>query len=345
MLLRSPLSSNTRLAFSGSSYHPRCREPSSRSHAIFHRALGRLGWFPTTIASTGSRAKVFERVSPLIVPPETPPLLHVVIPLRSRQVSPDFGRVSAQLRATIASVRAGASVAECRILIVGHDLPELDFAAHDVEFMSVEFAPPRRLPRDAADIEALTAMRADKGRKILVALDRLRQTPRDYFMCLDADDLLSSRLLTYLRTERPAHGCYFERGYKFDLASPLRIFPRRRFFHECGSSFVLRIDAAPFPHRLDLSLGFSDKFIRRYDVHAYVPQAMADAGKPLQALPFPGAIYVVGGQNFYANMFRRRYPRILTQLRNFTLGHRLTPALASEFSLGPYLDAEHGSFV
>jgi len=268
------------------------------------------------------------------------PRLHFVIPLRARRVSTDFDKVSAQLNATLRSARRAVDPLHGRVLVVGHDHPEIDLSNLHAEFMQVDFDPPRRLPKDSTDRDALTELRVDKGRKLLAGLASLQPWPQDYFMCLDADDLVSSRVLDCLLRQRPAHGFYFENGFMFNLNHPGRIFLRRQFYKECGSSFVLRVGSAPFPEKLDLSRGFSDYFIRRYEVHAYIPEAMARAGKPLVALPFPGAIYVVGGQNIYANTFRRQYGRTLSWLRGLIMGNRLIPSMVEEFSLLPYLKHE-----
>ena len=176
-------------------------------------------------------------------------------------------------------------------------------------------------------------MHSDKGRKILHGLAMARADKGSHVMFLDADDLVSNRLAGHVASNSEANGWYIDRGYRMD--EPLRhmVFWRHDFYHECGSSYIIRSDLAPFPERLDDTLDFSDYYVRRYVVHAYVRDDLEKRGTPLAPLPFYGAIYSFNQRNIYAAALRRpdTYWRML--VRCVLKGRWVTRSLREEFGL------------
>lgn len=260
-------------------------------------------------------------------------MLYFVIPLRDRSTTSDWPGVCRLLERTLASA-CGQLHEDCRAVVVGHSRPIGIQIPSRCEFLEVPFPPPAVHPTDAGD-RRLFLLHSDKGRKLLHGLERARAIPGSYVMFLDADDLVSNRLAGFVAERAGANGWYIDRGYRLDEHLRHVVFWRRRFYEECGSSYLIRSDLAPFPERLDDTLDLSDYFVRRYVVHAYIRSDLEKRGVPLATLPFYGAIYSFNGQNFYASRYRNSDPPWRKLGRWAFKSRWITPALRREFGIRP----------
>lgn len=260
-------------------------------------------------------------------------MLYFIIPLRDRSTTSDWPGVCRLLERTLASA-CGQLHEDCRAVVVCHSRPEGIRVPSRCEFLDVPFSPPAPDPRDDGE-RRLFLMRTDKGRKLLHGLARARSEPGSYAMFLDADDLVSNRLAGFVAEQAGANGWYIDRGYRMDERLPYAVFWRRRFYEECGSSYLIRSDLAPFPERLDDALDFTDYFVRRYVVHAYVRSDLEKRGTPLVALPFPGAIYTFNDRNMFATSHRAPDPWWRTMARWALKSRWITPSLRQEFGIVP----------
>ena len=259
-------------------------------------------------------------------------MLNFVIPLRDKSTTDNWLGVCKLLKRTLHSA-ASQSHGSFRILVVGHSLPDGFELPERCVFIPVHFDPPYLKPDD--DIEhRLWLMRTDKGRKMLHGLARVRKDSVAYVMFLDADDLVSNRLAGFVVENKGANGWFFEYGYRMDIFTDGRpsLYWRKKFYHECGSSYILRADLAPFPDRLDDTADFSNYYVRRYVVHAYVKDNFEKLGFPLLPLPFYGAIYTFNGKNIFA-MTRRTETPLYKLIQRLIKGRRITPALKHEFGM------------
>jgi len=258
-------------------------------------------------------------------------MLYFIIPLRDASTTSDWPGVCRLLDRTLASA-CGQLQDAYRVVIVGHTLPE-DYSLPDrCEFISVRFDPP--LLTAADDFQRkMWVMHTDKGRKILHGLAKAREDAGSYVMFLDADDLVSNRLAGFVAEHEGANGWYFEHGYRLNVHPKPQLFWRKRFYHECGSSHMIRSDLAPFPDQLDDAADFSDYFVRRYVVHAYVKDDLEKRGTPLSPLPFYGSIYTFNGCNIFATEGRRSESCMYKIMQRLIKGCRMTSALKSEFGL------------
>lgn len=230
-------------------------------------------------------------------------MLSFVIPLRSKRVSADWSLVSGLARSTVASA-CNQTHSEFRVVLVCHEVPEWVSTFPQCTVVRAPFPPP-----DAALMnpeERLLGMRTDKGRKVLLGMAYCIKSGGGHVMVLDADDWVSNRLAGFVADNPASNGWYIECGYRHDTVLPFLVYPRKRFYHECGSSIIVNAQRMPFPAVLDLSKDMNDQYVRRYEVHAYVPDCMARMGTPLDALPFPGAIYNINSQSMYATPHRRK---------------------------------------
>jgi len=167
------------------------------------------------------------------------------------------------------------------------DLPQLPagFAVKRVDF------PPNLFPEQAGnDKEArYDAIRFDKGRRILAGM--LHDPVTDYFMVVDDDDFVSSKLAGFVSVHGGAPGWRFNTGYVWADGGTLLY--RHPAFHKfCGTSHIVRADLMELPARFEDA---SDAYIkRRLGSHIFIDDDLREKGTPLVPLPFCGAIYRVG---------------------------------------------------
>jgi len=266
-------------------------------------------------------------------------MLYFVIPLRAASTTSDWLGVCRLLERTLASA-CGQLHDSYRVVIVCHDRPLGVHIPDHCEFVDVSFPPPLLEPTDNGRVR-LFRMHSDKGRKLLRGLERVRSVPESYVMFLDADDLVSNRLAGFVAEHAGSNGWFIDRGYRMDEKFRHVVFWRRRFYEECGSSYVIRSSLAPFPERLDDTLDFKDYFVRRYVGHAYVRDDLAKRGTPLDPLPFYGAIYSFNGQNIYASEYRRSDSLWRNAARLVLKGRWVTSPLRREFGIHPLRDSQN----
>ncbi len=255
-------------------------------------------------------------------------MLAFVVPLKSRRVSNDWNYVSQLFERTLRSICAQTS-SEFKVIVVHHEKPAIGFSHPAVTYVPVDYPVP-----DRRDHPALIL---DKYRKRLRGFMVAREFSPSHMMPVDADDCLSRRLAAWVDENSAAPGWYFDIGY-FHRDGTRRVFLRRRGFHDwCGTSRVFRTDLLALPAGDD----FDDA-----GVAAFRPWQLTTR---LAALPFPGAVYVLG-RRFEGTHSRRNYwadfkenPRVVRwharKLFDELLhSEPLTPALSAEFGVYPIND-------
>jgi hypothetical protein len=241
------------------------------------------------------------------------------IPLRSQQSAKSWHNVSRLFEATLRSV-LGQTDSDFRIIVACHQLPEIA-AIDDPRVIAVEapFPPPRSFPEQMVD----------KGLKRRLIGATLRGLGGGYLMAVDADDLVSNRLVSFVRTDADPNGYILKDGYEFDCARGL-IRAAPRFNRLCGSSAIVKFEVE------DLPIAADDQrpcYFSRFSNHVFWEAVAAADSRRLKRLPFRGAIYMMNnGDNHSVQADNIGWKRRL--LRLFMRGATPSAALASEFSLG-----------
>ncbi len=259
-------------------------------------------------------------------------MLYFVIPLRSSNTTADWPAIQQLLAQTLTSVD-NQICKSFKCLVVCHEKPEAIELPKSCEIIEAPFNPPNVDVNHLDSENTLFEMHSDKGRKLILGLSVARTDPSAFVMFLDADDLVSNRLSELVSKNSSCNGWYFDLGYRWNHQTPNLFFPRKNFYHECGSSYILNAQLAPFPEQADYSKDLEDYYIRRYVVHAYVKENMEKLGFPLDPLPFVGAIYTFNKHNFFASRFREKDSMLINLTRLLMKGKRLNSALRAEFAI------------
>lgn len=217
------------------------------------------------------------------------PTITFVIPVRHQDNAADWGKLKSNLTSTLASIACQTS-ADWKAVVVanrGADLPALPA---QVEVCWVDFPPNKLHEQGSADKETFyEAVRIDKGRRVLSGMLHARNMK--YVMVVDDDDFVSNKLVAHAAAHAPIPGWYIHEGYLWGDGDPA-VYRYSGFSKLCGTSHI--VDAALYglPKSLDDA---DDGYIKKMlGSHIYIHQHLLDAGTPLIALPFPGAIYRVG---------------------------------------------------
>ena len=215
--------------------------------------------------------------------------LTFLIPVRHPANSADWARLKANLTQTVRSI-AAQTHSDWRGIIIaneGSDLPELP------ERFSVEWV--RFPPNELHDLgsgsreQILDAFRLDKGRRVLMGMLRARDSR--FFMIVDDDDFVSSRITQYAADHPQANGWIIDMGYVWNDGGSI-LYRHPALNHVCGSSLIIRSDLYRLPESFEAA---TPEYIKEMlGSHRRIGALLAERGTPLASLPFPGAIYRVG---------------------------------------------------
>ena len=215
-------------------------------------------------------------------------LLTFIIPVRHQDNARDWGLLKANLAETVRSI-ANQTSADWRGIIVANEGADLPALPDRFEVEWVTFPPNDMHERGGATVEDFReAFRVDKGRRVLKGMLRARQSC--FFMIVDDDDFVSSRLVRFVSENRDANGWFIDRGYIWDHGGRL-LLGHDDFNHLCGTSLIIRSDLYRLPERFeDASIEWIKSMLGS---HVRIADILAGQGTPLAKLPFRGAIYRV----------------------------------------------------
>ncbi|ABI55479.1 galactosyltransferase protein [Alkalilimnicola ehrlichii MLHE-1] len=269
------------------------------------------------------------------------PLLACVTPLIHPDVARSWPSVCARLRETAASVLSSDSPATPIRMFVGCNYEaEVSDLPSGVKLMRLPLpAPDASVYASTGDQEAvrLESVRLDKGEKVLAAAREARDEGAEYIMFLDADDLLSNRIIGWVAAHRGAPGWVIDKGWLHRPNSPF-IYQQDRFNRVCGSCHIVRTDLIP---GLSSKAEMTEDEIKKYfGSHLHLADRLSFEGHHLEKLPFRGAVYRVGHGNNISRRKRaiefwalRRHPSLF--LKRVVGFRRLSAKLIEEFSVPP----------
>jgi len=231
-------------------------------------------------------------------------LLTFIIPVRHQDNARDWGLLKANLVQTVASISNQTSI-DWRCMIVaneGADLPQLP---ERFEIERVTFPPNDMHERSNADVEDFRdSFRLDKGRRVLKGMLAARDSR--FFMIVDDDDFVSSRLARFVSDNRDANGWIIDRGYIWDHGGKL-LLGNDDFNHLCGTSLIVNAGLYGLPEQFEDASGEWIKSM--LGSHHRINEILAERGTPLAKLPFRGAVYRVahGGSHSGTPSLLSRY--------------------------------------
>lgn len=262
-------------------------------------------------------------------------ILTFVIPVRHPENASNWQALKGRLAETLRSIASQTSDDWEGVVVAnrGSDLPPMPERFRVAE---VDFAPnPLHDLTDEARERVYEAFRLDKGRRVLAGM--LSCKSPNYFMIVDDDDFVSSRLAAFVRDNAGRPGWELAEGYVWSEGGGY-VYRHPEFSKICGTSHIVRADLLELPE--SMAAAGEDYMKRRLGSHVSIDDDLRAVGSPLARLPFRGAVYRVGHAGAHSKskgllhtyvlrdgVLRR--PRLL--VRNLTRFKRIDAQLRSEF--------------
>ncbi len=282
------------------------------------------------------------------------PTLAFIIPFASRKVKSHWNVACGHLRQTLRSIQNSSS-GNYRVIVAGHEPPEFDVSFDSrFHFLSLNHPTP-------SDHNYPPAFVLDKLTKVAAAWNYANPTwnPK-YVMKLDADDLVSSKLVEWLDNADEEAGYLIRHGWVWRSGSRYLLQRTEYFDRTCGSCLIIRNDVAdktgPFLTEWEgvpsdeasssfatsnehsaisesriSTLLLNDSFTR------FAAAQFAHLGLRLRTVPFSAVIYRTGNSDSIEGGIR--LTRTQTQTLRMLIGRirrtrLITKALRKEFMLG-----------
>ena len=217
-------------------------------------------------------------------------MLCFIIPIKSAKVSSSWELVSKLFERTIKSV-CNQTIPDFKVIVVCHERPNIEFEHPNVTYIEVDFPIPTW--EDNTDH---TSREQDKQKKIFTGLIYARKFNPTHIMLVDADDCVSKNLAEFVSQNSQCNGWFIGRGYEYRDGSKSILLRRKKFHLKCGTSFIIRYDLI-VPNETKKV----DNIDRNFLYHQRIVKIMSEKGKPLELLPFEGAVYVTENGTNYTN--------------------------------------------
>lgn len=218
-----------------------------------------------------------------------------IIPLRHPDNMRDRTGAVSILRQTVRSA-LNQDGGGARVVIVSNPMDELAEFQADCTLVPVDLPPntAHDLDKQSGDRLFFDAVRRDKGLRLKAGFDAARAP---WVMLLDDDDFVHRGLTRFVADKDRPDGWYVDKGYHWTTGTG-RLFPRNRFYRNCGSCYVLRrellqaaLDSFADPlEGIDTMLGSHLALITRCEA----------LGRPLAPLPFRAAVKRRGHANAHS---------------------------------------------
>lgn len=246
-------------------------------------------------------------------------MLITIIPFIADGVANDWQKAVACLERTLGSI-LGNPEKDLRAMVICQDRPPLKIQDERYVYL------PSRHPKP--DKQDYWAKSRDKSLKEVEGFEAARDFSPTYVMLVDADDLISNTLVSYVH-QRPQFDAFcLKTGYEWvEGSSHFTLRPHFNLY--CGSSYVSRFDKRLFPAWL------GNTYTKRIcdQGHNLVEAAMDAEGLRVDKLKVPKAVYVTGHVNHMIEHQISRKRRIKDLVLSPWRNHKLTEALKNEFGL------------
>lgn len=277
------------------------------------------------------------------------PSVAFLIPFASRRTKSKWDIACAHLRQTLKSVHNSTSESYC-VVVAGHEAPDFNIETNArVCFLSVDHDIPHHE-------DAVVRGRLDKLAKIGAAWNyaRSRWDPH-YLMKLDADDLISSRLVQWLENFGREPGYLIQHGWVWRSGARHLLQSTEYLDRVCASCMIIRSDIAdqegPFLTEVEgtrfdeVSLNFatSDHYalvpgsgistLLLNDSHQRYAAQFAFLGQKLSTVPFRAVVYRIGNPDSNSAALETTWPTLRMTLGTIRRTKLMTNSFKREFAL------------
>lgn len=267
-------------------------------------------------------------------------MIAFILPLKPKAQSKNWEKDCSLLQRTIGSLLNQRN-SNYQIFVVYTDEPlikntdsKITWVKFPYPFVAFDNIPDASeiLPHFSYD-KLMLERRWDKSRKIFYGCKQAKEKGCTYFMSVDADDLISNRLVEYVEERLSRDDCpgfYINRGYLLQYGSNRMIRMDDGMQNFNGSTHLLRGDLVPIP---DFEKG---KWLdyNLFTSHGWVLHRLKESRNVhLEAIPFPAVIYVAHGGNISKVSSRSFVNRIKRWVKLIVRGQQLNKCIRKEFAV------------
>jgi hypothetical protein len=225
-------------------------------------------------------------------------LFYFLIPLRSAATTQNWALTCSLLGRTLRNL-SGQRSKNWHIVLVHSDCPDIaELGSPNITTCHMDLP----VPGDRAGRRRDKRLRLAAG--VEAIFERAAGESDTVIMPMDADDLLSVRLVEFGESAEADNGFVVSRGYLHHPASRL-LYTHNRFHTLCGSCEAFRIRRGN-----RVMFGAPGELIDLFKKHGHGgrPLAMSERGTPLTGVPFRGAVYSLStGDNHSGNRLGLRW--------------------------------------
>jgi hypothetical protein len=251
-----------------------------------------------------------------------------IVPLRSPETCADWGKVSSLCNETLNSILQQSSD-EYKVILVCN-LPPLDFISNKhITVVQESFAIPKSWEGGISDIY----QKVKRGMVEAKKLQMVKPDSSTFVMRVDADDLVSNRIVSFAEKSPDPDGWYFSTGYIYEIGEKY-MFLRPKFTAVSGTSNIFKCNYSDFPESMDTP---SSEWLEPVWQHLNVNKLLEPRGRKLSPLPFPGAIYRINPQNMSSTHVEdERFSSLKSILWKVFYKRKVTAQIISEFGLSKF---------
>jgi len=271
-----------------------------------------------------------------------------LIPFASRKVKSKWEIACVHLRQTLKSIQNSSS-GNYRVVVAGHEAPDFDVGI-DTRFVFLSLSHP--IPKHP---DPLVSGRLDKLIKYAAAWEYSQKKWKpEYVMKLDADDLISSRLVEWLDQFSGEPGYLIKPGWVWNSGAGYLIQKVEYLDRICGSCLIIRSDFAdktgPFLANFDgVPIDEASSRFADADPYSLVPGSrtctlllnnyhqryaaqFAYLGHRLSSIPFNAVVYRIRNPDSITKG-KQHVHSLRMWLGNVRRTRFITPRLRQEFML------------
>lgn len=261
-----------------------------------------------------------------------------VIPFKSKLRSKNWVVDCALLNRTVLSV-LNQTNDNFRCYVVYSDLPEN--AVKDEKIVWIKFPFPFLESHQIEDEERCAIRYGlgkflpnfyDQGKKSMYGSSFAKKDKCAYIMSLDADDLLSNKLVEYIQEKTFLNICgwYINKGYMYAENSSFLLKVPGNMNYVCASVNIIRSDLVPEP---DFEKKTYQDF-QFFSSHAYMPDGIkASHNEELEVIPFYATTYVLHTGNFFTDSSHITKLNVKNILKRIIRGRYLSRRIRKEFGI------------
>lgn len=248
-----------------------------------------------------------------------------IVPLRSPETCSNWREVSSLCNSTLKSLMQQDSKNYQVILVCNS--PPLDFIPNEhITLVQESFSIPKSWDEANADIYT----KVKRGMLEVKNLQLIRPDSSVFVMRVDADDLVSNRLVSFAERFQNSDGWYFAIGYIYEIGKN-HMFIRPRFNAVSGTSHIIKCTYSDFPKSMETP---PTEWLDVIWQHLRVNELLKPKSRKLTFLPFPGAVYRINPQNLSStNLEDKRFSSLKSVLWKILCKRKLTTKIINEFKL------------